>query len=693
MYSEKRFLLADDMGMFKTAQAIFANSKFREKKKNLRTLIVCPTSVREHWANELNKWSYPGGDINVIHSNNFKESFGKVKQSTWNIISYPLMSCLGDDLGDKLRKIGFHHVIADEVHNAKNPAALRTRALKTLVDQADYASLLSGTPIPNTVSDLYVLMSMLDPSEYPFDPSEGIDDNSNLKIARQKFTQLYLSNPQIVKELFHKKMLRREAGDYLSEQIPQVKNHKIEIPLSGRHLETYLSVVGEEMPIGRKIMNLAKATLDPFLIDSSLPRTSRGKSISDKYAALDDIVEKEVSRKDGKGKVLIFSNLKTGVVDNLTERYKAHRAIKITGDVTAGGGKREAARLEFQRDPKTKVLIATSAMNEGVDLTAATAIVDLTIPYTPAERNQRWKRSHRPGEIKKDKLDIYTLCTTIPGPQQSLDSALIGMVDSKEEVASYFLKGIQMSREDLRNFDSVTKVSTIKMATDSPNKYILQYYLKWRGIGGERASKKIEKFSENSKYISEIYPNFNMTKNASKIYIPIIKKIEEKEGALKRKVDIGCGPGMLGFHLDEPTIGIDISPDMIEVGKKLYPKNNLMVGNMDKLPLEKDTADLTVCSLSYQMAEPTKERARSLKEMSRVLRDGGYSVITIPKNYMDKKDETGFENAASDYGFSIKDHQKEVGPSKIDFYVLQKTHDSLTNKLHDLSWKGDPRRK
>ena len=267
------------------------------------------------------------------------------------------------------------------------------------------------------------------------------------------------------------------------------------------------------------------------------------------------------------------------------------------------------------------------------------------------------------------------------------------MVDSKERTASYLLDGIQVSREDLRNFDSVTKVSTISNAVNSPNSSILQYYLKWRGIGSKRASKKIENYSGTSKYISEIYSKFNMTKNASDIYVPIIKEIEKKEGVLKRKVDIGCGPGMLGFHLGEPTIGIDISPDMIKAGKELYPDNRLMVGSMDKLPIAKETADITVCSLSYQMTEPTEERARSLREMSRVLRDEGYSIITIPKDYMSKKDEKGFESVASDYGLSIKDHQREVGPSKIDFYVLQKTHDSLTDKLYDLSWKGDPRRK
>src|SRR3989344_8964354 len=182
LYTEERFLLADEMGMFKTAQSIFANSKFRQKKRNLRTLVVAPTSVREHWGRELQKWACPQGNINIVYAENLEQGIRDARKATWTIMSYPLMSRVENGLLQRLIDTGFHHVIADEVHNAKNPDALRTRALKTLVDEADYASLLSGTPIPNTMSDLYVLMSLLDPQEYKFDPEKEVSDSENFRI-------------------------------------------------------------------------------------------------------------------------------------------------------------------------------------------------------------------------------------------------------------------------------------------------------------------------------------------------------------------------------------------------------------------------------------------------------------------------------------------------------------------------------
>jgi SAM-dependent methyltransferase len=693
LYNEERFLLADEMGMFKTAQAIFANSKFREKKKNLRTLVVAPTSVREHWARELEKWAHPRGDVNLVYAHNLEQAVRDAKKSTWTVMSYPLMSRIDNGLLQKLKSTGFHHVIADEVHNAKNPDALRTRSLKTLSDQADYVSLLSGTPIPNTMSDLYVLMSMLDPDQYPFDPEKDVSDTENFRIARQSFIQLYVERPQAVKELLHRKMLRRMAKDYLSAQIPEAEYHRVEVPLTGRHLETYQAKVEQEMNVGKKIMDLAKASLDPCLVDEELPRVKRnGRDISDKYDALDEIVEREMDKEDGK--VLIFSNLKTGVIDYLADSYKDFGAIAITGDVSTDKGVRERMREQFQTDPNTRVLLATTTMNEGVDLTAASAVVDLTIPYTPAERHQRWKRSHRPGEIEKDKVDIYTLFTTIPGAQSSLDQALLNMIDGKEEIVSYLLKGMQVSLEELKTYDRTDKVPRIVRAITSPSKAVFDYFLRWRGVGTDSARRRIERSPEMSKYVAELYPGFSMTRNAADIYVPMIRGLEERRGrTLENKVDIGCGPGMLGFFLDEPTTGIDVNPDMIEEGKKLYPSNTLYVGSMADLPVEDKTSDLTVCSLAFQMTEPKKERAKALQEMSRVLKHNGYSIITVPGKYMDSNDERKFEDVTDKYGFAIRDNQKLVGKSKMDVYLLQKTHAPTTDRIYSLRWMGDPGRK
>src|SRR3989338_1470779 len=87
LFTEERFLLADEMGMYKTAQAIFANNKFRDRKKSTRrvpTLVVCPTSVREHWAREIVRWAYPSGqDITILNASSLQDDILKAQKADW----------------------------------------------------------------------------------------------------------------------------------------------------------------------------------------------------------------------------------------------------------------------------------------------------------------------------------------------------------------------------------------------------------------------------------------------------------------------------------------------------------------------------------------------------------------------------------------------------------------------------------
>jgi len=84
-------------------------------------------------------------------------------------------------------------------------------------------------------------------------------------------------------------------------------------------------------------MPLEKLQMDPRLVVPD----SRARSA--KYEALDEIVQRETKKG---GKVLIFTNLREGVVETLEERYARYKPIIITGDVTLTGGKREHLRQQ-----------------------------------------------------------------------------------------------------------------------------------------------------------------------------------------------------------------------------------------------------------------------------------------------------------------------------------------------------------
>lgn len=681
LFSEERFLLADDMGMYKTSQAIFANNKFRERKRILPTLVVCPTAVREHWAREIMKWAYPHGQsINFLNPSILGDNISDARTSDWTIVHYPLVSKFDGGLVDKIQNVGFRHVILDEAHNAKNPEAIRTRVVKGVADQSDYLSLLSGTPIPNTIADLYTIMSLLDPDRYPFDPSRS-------DVSRQRFIQLYFEQPYIVKELFHRKMLTRRAEDYIGDQLPELNIHRLSIPLEGNHLEEYSRLAEQEMNVGKKIMELQKVSLDPSLTNEALQ--GNGQNLSVKYKVLDEIIEREVRERNGK--VVVFSGLKKGVINHLRERYRDYGVVTITGDVDSTlGGIRERLRQQFQNDSNIRVLLATTTMNEGVDLTAATAVVNLTIPLTPAGYYQRFKRTYRNGEIKKERVDVYVPYVTIPGPRLSLEEATLQMLEGKERVVNYLMSGIQVSREELQELEEITKVPRIQRAIKPTNKEIFDYYVKWRGIGSRGAVRRLRRTPNTSSYVAELYPQFSIARNSSDIYIPIIRELEESQ-ELEPKVDIACGPGMLGYFLQEPTVGIDISKDMLNIGRGLYDGNKLLLGDMANVPLPSEYAGLVVCSLAFQMTEPYEERAKTLQEMARVLKQNGYGIIILPPDYLDLYDQHRFEEILSDYGFTVRQYSRNMGLSRLETYVLQKTHE-CQEKIHSLRFRGDPKK-
>lgn len=680
LYEDERFLLADEMGMFKTAQAIFANNKVRQKRRKTKTLVVCPNAVKEHWEREIDKWGYPKRqEVVVVDAQNYDSALRSARNADWVIINYPLMSRMDQERANYFSRLGFRHVILDEVHNAKNPEACRTRVVKTVADGAEFLSLLSGTPIPNTIEDVYVLMSLLEPKEYPL----NFDNIDVAKEARRRFADLYMQNPQVVKDLLHRRMLRREVADYLGGRVPSLLVDELfGIELSGGQLEVYNEILEQELTPGKKIKQLEKAMLDPRIVDRSLLRDTSVLDSLDpqKYEVLDEIIGAEAQ----KGKVLVFTNLKTGVVGSLVERYSRYGAIAITGDIPAyAHGHREELRRRFQRDDNYRVLFATTTMNEGVDLTAATTVVDLTIPWMPAERSQRVRRSQRIGEIEKEGLKRYTLVAKLPR-FKSLDQAMLDMLEGKERAINYMLSGIKLSREELMELQAPQRVPKVRRVIRAPNQTIFCYYVNWRGVGTERALKRLHRKNSPSEMIAELYPTFSMAYNSARIYTPLVESARQFP-----VLDLAGGTGVFSYFSKEPSFLVDLDINMLRKAQEVSPLAKPINASISSIPLSSGSVGSVVCSLAYQMAEPTEERATTLQEMNRVLRPGGYAFLIIPSDYLSQSDRDKFDIAIGNYGFEKVYQAFSQGPSKLDVYSLRKVGPPSPTSTN-LRFKGDP---
>ena len=198
MYEKKKVLNADDMGLGKCAEAIgLRNLIDKRHGEGGKTLIVGPNAVRQHWENEIRKWSEKGRDAKVAHiqTATFDRDVHKARDCDYGIIGYHTLSYFGKSPSkiNNLGSVGFQYGIVDEAHNAKNPSSTRSLAVKDLFDSMEYLALLTGTPIPNSLVDIYMLLSLLDKNNFPI-------HSENPNVILRNFFSMFKQDPSFVKK-------------------------------------------------------------------------------------------------------------------------------------------------------------------------------------------------------------------------------------------------------------------------------------------------------------------------------------------------------------------------------------------------------------------------------------------------------------------------------------------------------------
>lgn len=111
-----------------------------------------------------------------------------------------------------------------------------------------------------------------------------------------------------------------------------------------------------------------------------------------------------------------------------------------------------------------------------------------------------------------------------------------------------------------------------------------------------------------------------------------IQMIESKLPKGSKILDVGCGTGHLAAELARrgyDTWGTDLSAGMIDYARANYNAERYQVGDIERIPFPDNTFDGIVC---LGVVEYLASDDAALKEMHRVLRPGGYSVITTPSS-------------------------------------------------------------
>lgn len=382
-------VLADEMGLGKTIQALaLLRAVHLESKDSGPCLVVCPASLVENWRREARRF-VPEMKVFLHHRNQRLESAEAAGEWDLIIVSYGTLA--RDHVF--FRKVNWNCVVADEAQHIKNRETLNAKALKGLPSRGRF--LLTGTPVENSLDDLFSLFEFLMPGylEKP-PPSAGREEKVWMQSRLQKRAAPYIlrrTKNQVAADLPEK--LEQTVFCELDER-QEALYRKVQVEAE-RDLSDQAAAKASEgklrMLALKQLLRLRQICVDPRLVDES---AEAGHSA--KLKVFHEILEEAM---DGGHRMLVFSQfvrLLTLLRQDLEEKGIPYCYL----DGSTVNRQREVDR--FQEDSGIPVfLISLKAGGTGLNLTGADTVVHFDPWWNPAVEAQATDRAHRIGQTRR----------------------------------------------------------------------------------------------------------------------------------------------------------------------------------------------------------------------------------------------------------------------------------------------------
>ena len=397
-------LLADEMGLGKTLQTIALLTRFAQIGKP--ALIVVPTTLLRNWESEIRRFA-PSLQILLIHGDKRAVAHGQSDQCHVIVTSYGILT------NDRalFMKQEYSLMVLDEASMIRNPDTDAARSCYRI--SADMKMALTGTPVENSVRDLWSIFQFLQPGYLG---------------ERLHFSELYEKNAEIMGVARESLKLRvmpfvlRRTKEEVAGDLPE----KIEIDhwcdLSSRQKDLYQRVQDEglaqldllalandssmRMKFFTLLLRLRQICCDTALIspeildDSSVPLEQR----SVKMSRLMELISGTLA---SSRKMLVFSQFATQL--KLIELELNYRSIAC---LRLDGASRDRQKLvdQFQSPSGPSIfLISLKAGGYGLNLTQASTVVHFDPWWNPAAERQASDRAHRIGQTNS--VTVYKLLT------------------------------------------------------------------------------------------------------------------------------------------------------------------------------------------------------------------------------------------------------------------------------------------
>jgi superfamily II DNA or RNA helicase len=398
----RRAMLADDMGLGKTVQAIAAAVLLKQLRDIEHVLIVCPASLKQQWTREIRRFT--SLSVQTIEGNPIQRRGLYRNLEFFNIMNYELVHYDEEELMQR----EFDLVILDEAQRIKNWRTKTADRIKRL--RSPYAFVLTGTPLENRLDELYSIFQFIDPAilgplwrfneryyETERRPSGSykVLGHKNLDELRRRISpyvlrrvrdEVLLDLPERIDSNFFVEMTGPQWTAYYEyeQRVAQLMARARRRPLTPEEHQILLGSL-----VKMRLICNALALHDPEIKPEDREKTA--PKLRELRAILDDEVASNGH------KALLFSqwtrmlNLTEPVLERLNLGW-----VKLTGDVPTK--KRGALIEQFFEDPQCKVFLSTDAGGVGLNLQAASMVINLDLPWNPAVLDQRIARAHRHGQ-------------------------------------------------------------------------------------------------------------------------------------------------------------------------------------------------------------------------------------------------------------------------------------------------------
>jgi superfamily II DNA or RNA helicase len=388
-----RVVLADDMGLGKTVQALAAAEMLRRRCGIQRVLVVAPASVKYQWKTEIEKFTdLPAQVIDGLLPRR-RELYAS--PAFFSLSSYELV----------LKDVSFMHelapdlIILDEAQRIRNWTTATARTIKQL--KSRYAFVLTGTPLENKLEELFSVVEFIDGRRlgpaFRFVAEHRTEDEKGHLIGYRGLDRIHHQLAPI--------LLRRTRQEVLKD-LPKRTDQILHVSLTPQQAEPYFEQSDILAALMRKwerqgwlseidqkrilccLQNMRMLCNSTFLFDKE-------SNYSPKLAEFREIV-RELAMEEQR-KVVVFSEY-----ERMT--YLAGQELKKLGIgfVSLHGGvpskDRGALMEQFRRDADCRVFLSTDAGGVGLNLQAASAVINFEPPWNPARLEQRIGRVHRLGQ-------------------------------------------------------------------------------------------------------------------------------------------------------------------------------------------------------------------------------------------------------------------------------------------------------